>query len=408
RQGLPSPRGGVAEGNNLEKIYIIDYVGQSDDLGKPVGHPVKAVKEAVELLAGAVNVGLIMPRNYEAEFNDEKNSIKFFLKYHSKINISNFFNRAASFWGKISNLMRVFRNVEEGILWFINPDFLLYVFMCFFPFLVKKKRKIVLTLYMEGFGRSRNLRGRVKDFFFRRAIHKVDLVMKNSEKISVAGREVFCHTVVPGFPGACGTAAKRLTPCPRGGLFYPDYIYSEDKYKQYRVEKQDYILCAGLMNRARDLLTLIDVYRRSGIELKLKMPGYFPDKNLLREALECAAGDKRIEIVDAYLNGADYYREIAGARFSILPYKKSSYFRRTSGLLLESIFLDTPVIAPAFLLEFTGLPGIAYEKLEDMEKLLAALDKEKLQDIEKQMKESRASFARDKVRERIVAAFAKL
>ena len=67
--------------------------------------------------------------------------------------------------------------------------------------------------------------------------------------------------------------------------------------------------------------------------------------------------------------------------------------------------MDTPVIAPGFLLDFTDLPGIGYEKLEDIEAILTALDNKKLKEIKDKMREVRVNFGYEKVREKIFKAF---
>ncbi|MCI0470517.1 MAG: hypothetical protein L0Y73_02550, partial [Candidatus Aminicenantes bacterium] len=127
--------------------------------------------------------------------------------------------------------------------------------------------------------------------------------------------------------------------------------------------------------------------------------GFFPDKNLLNEIKKYE--NENIEISDCYLAASQYYQATAEAKFLILPYLKSRYNKRTSGILLESIYLDTPVIAPHFLLEYTGLPGFGYDKLNDIESILTGIEENKLKEIRLEMKKIREAYSFDTMKTKI-------
>ena len=59
---------------------------------------------------------------------------------------------------------------------------------------------------------------------------------------------------------------------------------------------------------------------------------------------------KNIRIENIRLDDDAYYRELAKHRFVLLPYREESYSNRSSGVVLESIFLGNIVIGPKFLL----------------------------------------------------------
>ncbi len=361
------------------KVLLIDYVGQSNDQGEPVGHSLKTLEETAELLDQIIKVEFIIPHNYEAEFRDDKKRIKFFLEYHSSIYIRNFFNRLAGLLGKTRNLMRVFRQAaqppqqgfedKETIWWFIHPDFLLFVFLFFYPF--KIRNKIMITMYMEGYDRGSSIREKIKHYFFKRTIGWVDFVIKNSEKINVSDKELFC----------------------------PDFLYREDKYRPFPGKRKEWALCPGVMNRAKDIKGLVTAWSRFNNTSRLKIAGFFPDKNLLNEIKKYE--NENIEISDCYLAASQYYQATAEAKFLILPYLKSRYNKRTSGILLESIYLDTPVIAPHFLLEYTGLPGFGYDKLNDIESILTGIEENKLKEIRLEMKKIREAYSFDTMKTKI-------
>ncbi|MFI3202559.1 MAG: hypothetical protein R3Y54_13750, partial [Eubacteriales bacterium] len=49
------------------------------------------------------------------------------------------------------------------------------------------------------------------------------------------------------------------------------------------------------------------------------------------------------------------------------------YAGRTSGVLLESVFVDTVPIAPSCLYEVGDMKGIRYERLEDLKEVFATI-----------------------------------
>lgn len=353
------------------KIFLIDYLGQSDAQGRPVGHAQKTLAETVELLDGLAVTKLVVPRAFAAAFS---HPIGLLLNHHCPVGKKNIFLRFACLWKKAGNLARIFRHLKEGTLWFVNIDFMIFVFLFFYPF--KIRSRLVVSLYLEGFKGKPGAKNRIKHYFFSRTIARGDLVVKNSRSIAVGANEIFC----------------------------PDYLYREERYALMMCRKSDYILCAGVMNRAKDVQKLLAVC--AAADLRLKLVGLFPDKGLFAAAKRYESD--KIAVQDRYLEAGEYYRNIAEARFCILPYKRASYGRRTSGILLESIYLDTPVIAPDFLLDYSGLPGIGYERLEELPGQLKSMDDTKIAEIKRKMKSVREAYDFSKIKETVAAALADL
>mgnify|MGYP000132347290 CR=1 FL=1 len=68
----------------MNDIYIIDYIGNSDDKGNPIGHPTKVINEYSELIKDAFAVNLVIPENYKKVINNNSiNSIKYLKPTHS-------------------------------------------------------------------------------------------------------------------------------------------------------------------------------------------------------------------------------------------------------------------------------------------------------------------------------------
>ena len=116
------------------------------------------------------------------------------------------------------------------------------------------------------------------------------------------------------------------------------------------------------MNPYKELEKLIDVFNENGI--KLEIVGKFLDQQRYLD-LQCRAKENII-IENVVLSEDEYYRKLAGAKYSILPYDMKVYAGRTSGVLQETVFVGTIPIAPKRLLEENQVRGIGYEQLDEM------------------------------------------
>ena len=150
---------------------------------------------------------------------------------------------------------------------------------------------------------------------------------------------------------------------PHPKVFYmPDYYY-DAKYEPYRkMPKDDKVVCLGTMNPYKELEKLVDVFNANG--MKLEIAGRFLDQQRYLD-LQNRAKDNVI-VENVVLSEDDYYKKLAGAKYSILPYDMKVYEGRTSGVLLESIFVGTIPIAPKRLLEENEVRGIGYETLDEI------------------------------------------
>ena len=80
---------------------------------------------------------------------------------------------------------------------------------------------------------------------------------------------------------------------------------------------------------------------------------------------------------DRILSEEEYYRKLGTATYSVLPYDMAQYQNRTSGILLESAFLETIPAAPQALLETNGMAGVGYRLMSEMpDKIIKCQKKE--------------------------------
>ena len=116
------------------------------------------------------------------------------------------------------------------------------------------------------------------------------------------------------------------------------------------------------MSPYKKLEELIEVFEENGIPLEIY--GKFFDHKRF-ENLRRKAG-RKIIIENVILPQETYYKKLAEAQYTVLPYDMRQYKGRTSGVLLEALFVQTIAIAPSDLLKENGMPGIGYERLREL------------------------------------------
>ena len=138
-------------------------------------------------------------------------------------------------------------------------------------------------------------------YFFQRGLSKFDAVIYTQKNMKIPHPKVF---------------------------YMPDYYY-DAKYEPYRkMPKDDKVVCLGTMNPYKELEKLVDVFNANG--MKLKIAGRFLDQQRYLD-LQHRAKDNVI-VENVVLSEDDYYKKLAGAKYSILPYDMKVYEGRTSGV----------------------------------------------------------------------------
>ena len=316
----------------MKNILLADYYGTCDQEGNPIGHSPKVLQEYYGLLEGEYMIGAALsPCLIKAA--EQRFQKVFALKY----NIREYGHKGL--WERIVDKLKLFYNIRQvlqirnyDVIWFYRTDFFLFFYFFFHRKTIAAKT--VALVYHEGFGQGRL--GKILNFFYRRGASKFDGM-------------IYTQKGMAGFhPNA---------------IYIPDYYYSKEKYRQYeRTDKKEKVVCPGTMNPYKKLEETVEAFNINRINLEMK--GYFFDKNRFRRLLE--RKNDNIVIEDVILNEEEYYQMIAEAKYCILPYDMEQYAGRTSGVLQESIFLNTIPIAPAELLNENGIQGIGYEDILDL------------------------------------------
>lgn len=197
-----------------------------------------------------------------------------------------------------------------------------------------KKKKIIITTYLEKFEKE------YQNLLASLVFPKVKLLITSNQTIRYQGTNK---------------------------LYIPDYLYMPSLYERYKVaEKEDKVVCVGTMGASKELPELVRVFNKNGYPLQIK--GHFTDKDLLYLLKEKA--NKNIEILDEYLRYDEYLKLIGQAKYCILPYKENAYVSKTSGIILESVFLDTIPVCNNKLLQKWEFSGIGYNTINELCKMV--------------------------------------
>lgn len=309
------------------KITLVDYIGNSDENGNPIGHPLKTVNTYYNLLKNDLNLEVVVPKNYKRLV--EADDIKF-LDYFKDMTEDNIFIKIVDIFKRYINIRKAFSISNNEIIWFMNIDFVLFLFLL----IHKPKNKLVVNMYNQKSIGKTSVKNLIKDFIYKKGIRKIDLIFSSDIKLDL-----------------------------KNSVYIPDYFYDKSIYHKFSDNSEDYFLCIGNMNEGKNIEKLVEIFNKNS--LKLKIIGKFWDEKKYELINEFA--NKNVEVKNTYLSEEEYYEMISKAKFVILPYKKELYNGRSSGVLLESLFMKKTVIAPKFLLDYHDLPGVKYGALDDLD-----------------------------------------
>ena len=319
----------------METIVFIDYCGSCDREGKAIGHSPKVLNEYADLLKDSFRLEAILPLCVHEAVKTEIFAGIMDLPYQiTEEGERGLLKRVLDKYKMFRNIDLANRYCDNRICWYYRTDF--FLFLYYFFHRKPKDKKMICLLYQQKF--AEGLLGEFLNFIFQKGLSKFDAVIYTQKNMTI----------------------------PHSKKFYmPDYYYDE-KYEKYKkIPKENKVVCLGTMNPYKELEKLIDVFNENGV--KLEIAGKFLDKqrylDLQRRAKE------NILIENVVLSEDDYYRKLASAKYSILPYDMKLYEGRTSGVLLETVFVGTMPIAPKRLLEENQVSGIGYESLNDIAKI---------------------------------------
>lgn len=322
------------EVNMVKDLCIVDYIGNSNENNEPIGHPVKVINDFFELLCTDVNIKLAIAIIYKGKINDiNKTKEIIWLERWSQITTKNRLQKIVNVLNKIKNIKQAVNSCKCKNIWFINVDFCLGIVLMLYKNKFKD-RNIIVTLCIDHY-KYGGIGSKIKNYFYQKIIKNVSNIFSSNNNLSF-------HS---------------------NSINIPDYFYSDKLYSKYKdVIKENKVVCIGTMNESKDLEGLISIFNK--ININLYIIGPFFNKEQFDKCI--LIKEDNITIENIILDKERYYNLIAGSKYVIIPYKEDAYSNRTSGVLLETIFLKSIPIAPKFLLNFNNIKGVGYESLNEL------------------------------------------
>lgn len=340
----------------MKKITLIDYYGNCDAEGRAIGHSPKVLKEYCSLVKDEYQVEAVLPKCIASEtdrklFYDVK-ELPYQIVEEGNRSI---FKRVVDKMKLFMNISQALKKAEGDLIWFYRTDFFLFLYFC----LHRKihQQKTICLIYQQKF--AEGCLGKLLDKLYQKGLNKFDGVIYSQEKMAPNHSQIF---------------------------YMPDYYYDQDKYSKYQsIEKKNKAVCLGTMNPYKKLEELVDVFNKN--EIPLEIIGKFFTKERLSNLMQIAG--ENIYIEDAIITEDAYYQKMAEAQFIVLPYDMKQYAGRTSGVLVEALFMQAVPVAPQLLLEENGVAGIGYDDIGELSRADVFRDNycEKLEMLTKQCRE---------------------
>ena len=306
------------------KVNIVDIRCTVNNNNNPVGHEKKAIRQAVRLLECEKEVTVGKFYNGSVDGCKVKNNV-FCIKVSDNIFVK--------YIKLIINSYIVIKKNRADVIWFV----LIEEVMLWILLLMPKKSKYIITTYIDWeqkFSEQSNYsHTKIRWTLFRKALKKIDLVISTNAHFQLKDKQINI----------------------------PDF-YLEPQYKRYIYAYKQGVVCVGVMNRNKGILEIAKAFGNSNI--KIVISGYFTDEEYFKNVKQFE--NDNVIINNVILDYDEYMQIIGNAKYVIMPYSNSSHKYRTSGVLQETIALNSiPVAFPEFL-EYNSVEGIAFEKYEDI------------------------------------------
>lgn len=353
----------------MKEITMCNYYGMCDANSNVMGHTCKVTREYFELLSGQYTVSLMASPCIVDALKGESFASIGRLPYN--IRVDEPFSLKKRICDKIKlirNLQECFCKTKDQILFFYQVDFFFFFYLALFY--RKHSKKVYCLIFHQEF--TGGALEKLLCWFYRKALKKIDGVLYTQKGHPVDHPNI---------------------------SWMPDYLYIPKRYLNFqRMKKQEKVVCLGTMNRYKQLEELVEVF--SKIDYPLEIIGRFDSAERFERLKRSASGNIKIE--NRLLGEEEYYTIMGSAKFSILPYDMAQYQNRTSGVLLESLYVGSIPVAPRLLLKQNELPGIGYETVSELQDM----DLEEVPEnrIEKERQLVLVEFGE----ERTVAAFEKV
>lgn len=307
-------------------ICLVEYKNYISSDCKPVGHGQKYIYEIAKLL-DTYSVTIAAGKNYLLD--SDYASIP--LPFCCTSNYNGLKGKALNILRRIVNIMMILLKSKSDLIWFTNIDWTVFLVLGLF----KVHKKIIITAYAE----PEKILGKCPSILKRRAMRQIYLIVKTNQRLKYSDND----------------------------LFLPDFFY-DNKYKNLSrnfEQKKDSILVIGTFREEKDMLGAVRCLNQIGKDALVC--GRFYEEKTYNDCLKAA--ENNVCIQNRIIPEDEYLSLISEYKYIFLPYK-DEYKGATSGVLLETIFVDSIPIAPSFLLSFNEIDGIGYTSTNEIADLI--------------------------------------
>lgn len=326
------------EGINL-RILMVDHNGMCNEQGIEIGHSSKVLHEYTQLIKEFGQIDAALPACIEKNANRTDFGEMIQLPYN--IILGNHNGIIKRILDKIKMFININKAVHQkgyDVIWFYKVDFFLTLYLWLFDH-GRKKKKYIGLICQQGFECPFK---NIVNWIYRQGLKKFNGMIYTQKEDHIDHKNK---------------------------MYMPDYYYIPEVYDKYRMmKKQEKVVCVGTMNYYKEILELVKCFSKT--DYTLDICGHFMDQEMLHNVLETVGENIRIQ--NKILSEDEYYTLIGSAKYTILPYNMQQYKERTSGVLYETVFLNSIPIAPKALLAYNLISGVAYDSWEDLKKQITA------------------------------------
>lgn len=311
------------------KIGIVDTYSLSKN-GKIYGHYSKTAKQYSKVLGRDNEIYIIGGKGYKKILDTEK-----FLELPYSVNVdSNYtsiFKKIIKYIGCFVNALIAFSSNCDVLIFQDSNRNLVSLLLAVFP----TTKKYFFIRYSEDYGSKRK--------YQKKAYKKLSGVITSLENVAIC---FDCKS-----------------------LIIPDYLPDYDIMGEEALSVKYDVAVVGTVTDEKDYEMVVRAFNNS--EYNIIIAGNFRDKKRLNTLI--SESSSNIEIVDSYLDEAEYERIIRCSRYIMLPYLDSK-IPKSSGVVLDALYRHVPVIVPdnkAFTFIKEKNLGITYHNTIDIDNLMS-------------------------------------
>lgn len=326
------------------KVSIVMLMSILDENKQPLGHLEKQLRQTYKLLLGLgysdSDIEIVAPKGMLSKIKNKKTVELPFDIYKKDSKKKNDLKIVANY------LLALVRT-KGKVVWY--PVIVERILQCFAILFFKKGRTAVGTSFQDWDDYSLRMKSfsKVRKAFINRGLKKLDLCIMTYPEYHPSVEHVFL----------------------------PDYYREEKEKKLFALPKKEQILFIGEVRKGKGVDKLLKLFGNKKILLPLLIKGKFTDNSLKR--IFDKKYSESIMVEDKNLSNDEYWRALSESKYVILPYDKETYKGRTSGVLLDAVFVGAIPIAPRWLLEGNHIVGIAYDDIAEIPQLIKNAESKK-------------------------------